>query len=211
MGKIILIGGPPRSGKTTLAQKISEETGISWVSSDALDDIAKRYVPESDLERLFPKTTLRIKSGGENDGMYVAFSIEEIVSAYIKQAETIHKAIESFILCANVEDWNYVIEGYHVTPKLIAKLRSENIDTSSVMLISTKAEEVIERSIKSDTKQDWLRDNTKNQETFQKIADMISLFSKKLKQEAEENGIKVIDTSENFETKFQEAFDYLIK
>ena len=141
--------------------------------------------------------------------MYATFSTEEIVAAYIKQAETIHPAIESFILCANTEGWDYVIEGYHITPKLIARLQNEHQNISSVILVSTTGEEVIERSKQSDTKQDWLRDRTKNPETFQKVADMISLFSRELIREAEGLNVKIVDTSEDFKTKFDEAFVHL--
>ncbi|MCH7730843.1 AAA family ATPase [Patescibacteria group bacterium] len=207
MSKIILIGGPPRCGKTTLAQKISKEIGIMWVSTDALDDIAQEYVSGDKKDSLFPKTALRIKSGGGNDEMYEAFSVESIVSAYRKQAETVHKAVESFVACANKEGWDYVIEGYHVTPKLISKLRAK----SSVILISTKAEEVVKRSIESNVKNDWLRDKTKKQETFSKIATMIELYSTKLKQEAEEFNTNVIDIAGDFQGKLKEAFESLIK
>ena len=72
MSKIILIGGPPRCGKTTLAQKISKEIGIMWVSTDAFDDIAQGYVSGDKKDSLFPKTDLRIKSGGGYDEMYAA-------------------------------------------------------------------------------------------------------------------------------------------
>lgn len=205
MSRIILVGGPPRSGKTSLAQVVAKEAGIPWISTDAFDDIAKNYVSEVDVDNLFPKTALRRKSGGGNDEMYAACSIEEIVAAYLKQAETIHPAIESFVLCANTEGWDYVIEGYHITPKLISKLQSEHTNLSSVVLISTVGEEAVQRSKESDAMQDWLRDRTKNEETFQKVADMISLFSKELKNEAEEYGVKVIDTSGDFEAKINEA------
>ena len=211
MSKIILIGGPPRCGKTTLAQKISREIGIMWVSTDAFDDIAQKYVSEDKKDSLFPKTALRIKSGGGNDEMYEAFSVESIVSAYRKQAETVHKAIESFVACANKEGWDYVIEGYHVTPKLISTLRAKDLKVSSTILISTRAEEAVKRSIESNVKDDWLRDKTKKQETFSKIATMIELYSTKLKQEAEEFNTNVIDIAGDFQGKLKEAFELLIK
>jgi len=122
MNKIILIGGPPRCGKTTLAQKISREIGITWISTDALDDIAQKYVSGDEKDSLFPKTALRIKSGGGNDEMYKAFSVESIVSAYRKQAETVHKAVESFVACANEEGWDYVIEGYIFLCNIIKRI-----------------------------------------------------------------------------------------
>ena len=211
MSKIILIGGPPRCGKTTLAQKIANEIGIMWVSTDALDDIAQNYVLENKKDSLFPKTALRIKSGGENDEMYAAFSVESIVSAYRKQAETVHKAIESFVACANKEGWDYVIEGYHVTPKLISKLRAKDPKILSTILINTKAEEAIKRSMESKVKNDWLRDKTKKKETFSKIAVMIDLYSKELKQEAEEFNASVIDIGEDFHGKLNEAFELLVR
>jgi len=211
MSKIILIGGPPRCGKTTLAQKIAKEIDITWISTDALDDIAQRYVSGDKRDSLFPKTALRLKSGGGNDEMYAAFSVENIVSAYRKQAESVHGAVESFVACAEKEDWDYVIEGYHVTPKLISKLQAEGLKVSSIILISTKAEEAVKRSLESNVKQDWLRDKTKKQETFPKIAAMIDLYSNKLKQEAEEFNASVIDIGEDFEGKLREAFEILVK
>ena len=141
--------------------------------------------------------------------MYATFSTEEITDAYLKQAETIHSAVESFILCANTEGWNYVVEGYHITPKLIAKLKAEHKNISSVILVNTAGEEAIGRSKQSDTKQDWLRDRTKNEETFQKVADMISLFSQKLIEEANGLDVKVMDVRGDFQAKFDAAFDYL--
>jgi len=59
MSRIILIGGPPRCGKTTLAKRVSHELGIPWISTDAFDDIVKEYVPAEERDKLFPKTVLR--------------------------------------------------------------------------------------------------------------------------------------------------------
>jgi len=208
MNKIILIGGPPRSGKTTLARKIATETNIPWISSDTLESVVSEYVPSGDRDTLFPKAVLRRTTNYGNDEMYKKYSTEEIVSAYQKQAETAHKAIETLVAYAKSEGWDYVIEGYHVTPKLLAKLAKV---VSSVVLVNTKSEESIQRSKDSDVKSDWVRDKTQNDETFLKIADMINLYSHRLIEESNEYGTKVIDMKDDFEQKCKEAFLFLAK
>jgi 2-phosphoglycerate kinase len=210
MSRIFLIGGTPRSGKTTLAKTISGKLNVVCISTDDIDDGLKEKIPKEEIEKLFPKTALRVKSGGGNDEMYDIFSTEEIVSAYLKQAEAVWPAVSDLVHAAILEKRNCVIEGYHITPKLIAKLNAENLNVSSVVLVSTAGEEVIERSMKSDTKSDWLRDKTKRPETLQKVANMISLFSKKLVQEAPEHDVKIIDMSKDFPAKFEEAIKHLI-
>ena len=211
MTKIILIGGPPRTGKTTLAQRISKEADVAWISTDALDDIAQRYIAEEERSKLFPKTSLRKESGGGNDELYNMFSVEEIVSVYRKQSEAVYKAVEVLIAYAHKEGWDYVVEGYHITPTLISKLKKENSDISGVILTNTKADGVIERSMNSDVKKDWLRDKTKNKETFPKIAEMVSLYSQKLQGEAEGLDVDVIDVGESFQEKLDKAFELLTR
>lgn len=211
MSKLILIGGPPRCGKTTLAQKISKDLGIPWISTDVLGSIAQQYTPESERDALFPNAVLRRKTNKGNDKKYKTFSTEEIVSAYRKQAETVHKAIETFVSYAEKEDWDYIVEGYHITPRLLSKLQVDGLKFSSLMLINTNSKEAVEMSRESDVKNDWVRDETQKQETFSKIADMIDLYSDKLKEEAKDSDIKIIDMSENFQERYTEAFEFLIK
>lgn len=210
MSKLILIGGPPRCGKTTLAQDISKKLGIPWISTDALESIAQQYTSEDERDILFPKTLIRHKTNRGNDEMYETFSTEEIVDAYRKQAETIHKAIETFVNYAEKEDWDYIIEGYHITPKLLLELQSNGLKFSSIMLINTNSKEAIKMSKESDVKNDWVRDKTQKQETFSKIADMINFYSNKLKEEAKDSDIKIIDMRENFQENYIEAFKFFV-
>jgi hypothetical protein len=42
---LYLIGGPPRTGKTTLAKRILRERGIPWASTDAVRDTVSPVVP----------------------------------------------------------------------------------------------------------------------------------------------------------------------
>lgn len=39
-----LIGGPPRCGKTTLAKELSSRLGVSWISTDMIDNMLKPYL-----------------------------------------------------------------------------------------------------------------------------------------------------------------------
>jgi len=210
MSRIILIGGPPRSGKTTLAQRITKETGIPWISTDAFDDIVQRYLPDDKRAELFPKTILRKKSGGGNDELYDTCSVEEVVIAYLKQAESVHLAVETFVDCALKEGWDYVIEGYHITPKLLSKLRASGHNFNSVVLISTDAKGVIERSLGSDATNDWLRDKTLKEETYVRIAEMVSLFSQKIDQEARNLGMETVETSHDFQGQIDKSFNALV-
>jgi 2-phosphoglycerate kinase len=207
--KLILIGGVPRTGKTTLAKQIATDLGISWMSTDTLESIAHSYTPEEQKDVRFPKSVMRRNTNRSNDEFYSTYSILEIIDAYEKQAETVGAAIETLAEYADKEDWGYVIEGYHVTPSLLAKLREIGITFTSVVLVNSDPAQAIERSRQSDVKSDWVRDNTQNDETYAKIAEGIQEHSQRLVEASKENEITCIDMSEDFEEKVVEVHKLL--
>lgn len=118
-------------------------------------------------------------------------------------------AIEALAKYADKEGWGYVIEGYHVTPLLLTKLRDTGIEFTSIVLVNSDPQEAIERSRHSDVKNDWIRDNTKNEETYAKICAGIKEHSERLIQESKECAIRCIDMAEDFETKTAEVYRLL--
>jgi hypothetical protein len=44
-GVLMLLGGPPRCGKTLLAQRIASEQGIGWLSTDTIRDVVNMLMP----------------------------------------------------------------------------------------------------------------------------------------------------------------------
>jgi hypothetical protein len=42
---LMLLGGPPRCGKTLLAQRIAAERGIGWLSTDTVRDVVNMLMP----------------------------------------------------------------------------------------------------------------------------------------------------------------------
>lgn len=91
--KIILIGGPQATGKTTLAKKLSSRLDIPWISTDQI------------------RTICAIKSSSDKKG----------VSAEIENNEEIWKGVERFI--RSPFPWeNIIIEGVAILPHLVASL-----------------------------------------------------------------------------------------
>jgi 2-phosphoglycerate kinase len=91
--KIILIGGPQATGKTTLAQKVSTRLNIPWISTDQI------------------RTICGIKSSSTKEGL----------EAEIENNEEIWKGVERFI--RSPFPWeNIIIEGVAILPHLVASL-----------------------------------------------------------------------------------------
>jgi hypothetical protein len=44
-GVLMLLGGPPRCGKTLLAQRVASERGIGWLSTDTIRDVVNMLMP----------------------------------------------------------------------------------------------------------------------------------------------------------------------
>ena len=209
MSKIILIGGPQRCGKTTLAQRVSKELNIPWITTSTLEAVIRRYTPVDQENDLFPKSMLRKKSDGGNDHMYATYSAEKIVESYFIQSETVSKAIRGFVKHINQQEWGYVLEGYHITPKLVNEIIEEGIKIDSVILVTTNPDELINRSLSSEVTHDWMRDEISNTNNYTKIGEMSTLYSNLLTKEALKYNVKVVDVGQDFQKKADEVFESL--
>jgi 2-phosphoglycerate kinase len=194
-----LIGGPPRSGKTTLAKKLASRLRIGWVSADTLESIIREYIPRAALRKLFPKNVLREKTHGSNDEMYEKFSVKEITEAYIRQGKASRKAVETFVADCIKEGHDFVIEGHQIHPELVAKLSHRfPKEIKSAFLIKKDVQRLVDGFQKNTAKSDWVLRKTKNTKTFEKIAQMLSFFGKRIEKEAREHQLPVYSTDDNF-------------
>jgi 2-phosphoglycerate kinase len=209
MSKIILIGGPQRCGKSTLAQSLSTELNIPWITTSTLEAVIRIYTPKEDDQKLFPKSMLRKKGDGGNDHMYSTYSAEKIVESYFEQAETVSGAIRAFVKHIYEQDWNYILEGYHITPKLVAQIKNDGFDVDSIILVNTNPDELIHRSLSSKTKHDWVRDEIREKGNYTKIGEMITLYSNTLITEAKKYDVRVVDMGQDFQKNFNEVFESL--
>jgi 2-phosphoglycerate kinase len=204
---IYLIGGPPKCGKTSLAKQLSKENSIPWVSTDTLQNVFKPYIDKKEHAKKFPTSQQR---GGSNDEKYSKYSTDEIIKAYQKQAKTSYKAIDMFAICEITDGNDFIIEGYHVEPKLVAELKAKYPGkTKSIFLIKKNALKFVANIKKSTTPNDWIIARTKKDETYNKIATMICKYGGIFEKEAKKHGFKCLNMDDNFNIQIKKAIKYL--
>lgn len=208
---IYLIGGPPKCGKTTLAKKLAKKLDIQLVASDTLEVVAMNYVwkyAPKKFDALYPHRAMK---GETNDETYALFSPKKIAKGYIKQAKATYGAIDMFSICEITDENDYIIEGYHVTPELAARLMKKygSKNFRSLFIIKENIEKFVRDLKKSKTPNDWILKKTKEKETLYKIAEMISEYGKVFTKEANKHGFEVLNMDENFEMNLKKAITML--
>jgi 2-phosphoglycerate kinase len=211
---IYLIGGPPRCGKTTIAQKLSKKLSIPWVSSDVLESIVIAHTPTEKLPQLFPKTVMRKKTKKTgNDGMYTQFTPKQITQAYIKQAKATWEAIRVLMESELKDGHSYIVEGYQIHPAFVKELQkkfgSQNV--KSIFLVRYDIDKIVSGGKKYKAINDWFTGKTHREETYPKIAAMVQQHSGYFEAQAKKYGMKVIDMDSDFKGKLNEAIRVLIK
>ncbi len=204
---IYLIGGPPRSGKTTLAKYMSKKLGIPWISCDTLESVSTSYMSAVQYKKTHPYSVLRDKTSRHNDRFYAMHSAKKIVSVLNRQAKATFPAIDAMTICEITDGNDYIIEGYHIEPRFVARLMkkygAKNI--RAIFLTKFDAEKFAQDVKKSTTPNDWLLVRTKKDETFLKVGKMVAEFSRVLDSEAKKYGFKSICMDQKFEQKLKEA------
>ncbi|WP_299278334.1 hypothetical protein [uncultured Psychroserpens sp.] len=171
---LYLISGASRSGKTTIAKRIAEQKGISYMSLDWLVMGFTNGIPKYGIhDKLFPN------------------EIAKRIWSFLKAM------LESMIWV----DVDYIIEGEAIQPELIAELLKKHPDRLKICFVgytSVSVEEKFQYIKDFSTEQnDWLIDKS---DAYIKahIQNMIT-HSLTIKDACFRYNINYVDTSKNFE------------
>ena len=119
--KVILIGGAPGTGKTTLGSALAVKLGITSLSIDDLRTAAQAVTtPES-------HPGLHIMRGMAYQEYFTNSSLEQLKTDATAQHEAVWPVVKRVI--SKHADWGsaIVIDGWHLRPDKVAQLELDNV------------------------------------------------------------------------------------
>ncbi len=209
---IYLIGGTPRSGKTTLAKKLAKDLNVSWISADTLEGLAQHFTTSKEFKKKFPKTSIRQSTDNSNDAMYSKYTAKQITKAYIEQAKSSWEVIQVLIDWLTGENFDYIIEGYQVAPKFANDLSKKygKKKIKAIFLTHHDIKSIVTAAKQGKDPNDWFINKTKDQSTYPKIAEMIKEHGDYTRSQASKYGFKFINMDKDFVKNIDKGLKYLL-
>ena len=206
---IYLIGGPPRCGKTTLAEALAKKTFVPYFTLDHVTSVIAPYISEQEYATRLPLRVARQETNYSNDVFYVRYSTEQIVNFYLCQAGTYWAGIENFIKYAMEDNHDLILEGWQILPHLLHSVVAlENRNKLKIIFLYKINVESIVSGLKANiAKNDWVIKNTKDEITFSAIAKMISYFGSYIEKEAKRYNFRSVNMDVDFEQKIEESLE----
>jgi len=188
MKQVILIGGTPTVGKSTVAKALSEKLGIPWISTDQLRGIIRPYAKREEYPDLL------LPEGSETaEDFLTRFSAEEIADMELAQAKDVWPAVKYLI--EEKYGWKngVIIEGVNITPELVHEYKDQK-HIKAIFLVDEDADRmrdiVYSRGL-------WDSADTYSDDLKPKEIEWAMLFSHKLKLEAEKFGYPCIEVEKD--------------
>jgi 2-phosphoglycerate kinase len=195
--KIILIGGSPTAGKSTITKQLSKYLGIPWISTDQIRDLMRTTVNENDFPVLFHTKDHTAES------YLKKYSVEEIVDEEKAEAEAVWVGVKWFIENDYTWEDGFIIEGVGILPHLVARDFKKKTEIKSVFLVdedSARIRDVVfNRGL-------WADASTYSDEVKEKEVEWVMLFGHNLKAETEKYDYPLISIC-----KQKEDFQALLK
>ena len=127
--KIILIGGAPTTGKSTLAALVAKHLKLPWISTDQIRETMRLVARREDYPKLFNP------EGYDAQKFLTEFSASQIADMKLEQGEAVWPGIKKFIEDDYTWKEGFVMEGVNILPHLIAKDFANNKQIKSIFLV----------------------------------------------------------------------------
>jgi 2-phosphoglycerate kinase len=202
---IYLIGGSPRSGKSILSRKLSKELNIPYISTDNLRLVVLPYFKGKNKYKNFPY--IKMFNLIKVDRFFMLYSGREMLKADIKEARSIYPGVKSLIDHLIDCKMDYIIEGVHLLPSLIKKLKN-NKKIKVVFLVKENEKKIYQGLIRNKNKNDWIASDIKNQKIIITAAKSLGFYGKYFIKETKKYRFNCVNTENLFFKQINKAQKY---
>ncbi|MDP4177132.1 MAG: isopentenyl transferase family protein [Bacillota bacterium] len=121
--KVILIGGSPTVGKSTIAMKLASEYGYNCISTDDIGEVLQTVTDINPMKNM------------DYREYYIKKSIDELINDVEEYHSKIWPAIKRLIDIHS--DWStpIIIEGWALYPRLLKSVKADNM--ASIWLVGS--------------------------------------------------------------------------
>ncbi len=186
---IYLLGGPPRVGKSIIANEIRQKRAVSVVSTDSLGAVLENVLSRESAPDLFVFARFNEMPVADRTKLMLD-DPAELVNFLIKESRVVWKAVEAFIRREKDEDRDVLIEGVAVLPELVSQL--EGI-AHRVVFIGNQGNTHDENMKKfaRENAHDWMR--SASDQYISAFAMFVERMSAYIEQEAHKYGFTYIE------------------
>jgi 2-phosphoglycerate kinase len=182
---VLLLGGPMRVGKSLIARRVRERSGISVVSTDDIARVLRDRVPHLGITYEMPIP---------------------------KECKVLWPFIRALISIRLDRDEPLLIEGAGISPQHAAQAQQEFVGGVKACFVGELAVRPQEKlrmlRAYSEAHGDWLAE--KPSETYEEIVRTIRTVSEEYKRDCDVLGIAFFDMGENFDESVAAVVDYLV-
>jgi 2-phosphoglycerate kinase len=186
---ILLLGGPPRVGKSIISSEIRQKYAVSVVSTDTLSAVLENVLSPETAPDLFVFSKFNEMPMTERAKLMMT-DPAELIDYVRRESHVAWKAVEAFIRRENDEGRNALIEGVAILPELVSQL--EDIPHRAVF-IGNQGEnhkENIKKSVE-ENEHDWMRGVS--DQYIGAFAMFVQRMSAYVEQEAKKYGFEYIE------------------
>jgi len=186
---IFLLGGPPRVGKSIIANQIGKIHAVSVVSTDTLGAVLENVLNPLLAPDLFVFDDFKKMAIAERMKL-ITGDPAQLIDYVKRESHVVWKAVDAFIRKENDEGRDVLMEGVAVLPELASQL--EDIP-HRVVFIGNQGKNIGEniRSSADENEHDWIRDLS--DQYVSAFAMFVNRMSKYIEQDAKRYGFEYIE------------------
>ena len=187
--QIILIGGAPTTGKSTIAQKLSKELGLPYISTDQIRTVMQAVARKEDYPGLFNS------HGYDAERFLTELNPEQIVHMEFEQGAETWLGVKALMSNCGYE-WRhgFIIEGVGIVPETVHNDCKDDPNVTALFLVDHDDMRMRDALF---TRGLWDAAHKYGDHLKEKEMVWARLYAKKLEEEAQKYGYPFIEVHKN--------------